>query len=171
MNKAEAIWIEYSRLMVYIARGFFGDTPDAEDAVSEAMERILSNLDRFDEIPSPRSRNLCAVIQKNICRDLLRRRKTGPGTYEEPYPDGEDGGAAVPSAEEAWFSAGTVSAVKDCIARLPEEYAEVLRLKTVCDLSAREIAGILGIGEGNVRVRLFRARNALLKIMKEEGLL
>ena len=37
MNKAEKIWNEYSRLMLYIARGFFGDTPDAEDAVSERL--------------------------------------------------------------------------------------------------------------------------------------
>ena len=35
----------------------------------------------------------------------------------------------------------------------------------------RCIAGILGIGEGSARTRLYRARAALLKLMKEEGLL
>ena len=50
MNKAEKIWNEYSRLMLYIARGFFGDTPDAEDAVSEAVERILVCLDQFGDL-------------------------------------------------------------------------------------------------------------------------
>ena len=168
MNKAEKIWIEYSRLMFSIARGFFGDTPDAEDAVSEAVERILGCLDAFGEVPSPPSRTLCAVITKNKCRDIARRKKRIPETEDLP---GEDEGPAAPSAEAVWFSAETVEEVKRCVARLPEPYADILRLKMGCKLSAKETAAALGISEGNARIRLYRARAALLKLMKEEGLL
>lgn len=168
MNKAEKIWIEYRRMMLSIARGFFGDTPDAEDAVSEATERILRCLDAFGEVPSPKSRALCAVITKNICRDMLRRKKSFPETEEDPDEEPE---AVAPSAEAVWFSAETVEEVKRCVALLPEPYADILRLKMGCKLSARETAAALGISEGNARIRLHRARAALVKLMKEEGLL
>ena len=168
MNKAEKIWIEYRRMMLSIARGFFGETPDAEDAVSEAVERILRCPDAFGEVPSPASRTLCAVITKNICRDIVRRKKRIPETEDPPE---EDEGPASPSAEAVWFSTETVEEVKRCVARLPEPYADILRLKMGCKLSAKEMAAALGISEGNARIRLYRARAALLKLMKAEGLL
>ena len=175
MNKAEKIWTEYSRLMLSIARGFFGDGPDAEDAVSEAAERILCNLDKFGEVPSPRSRSLCAVITKNVCRDLTRKKKRTP--LSEPEDDGEEpretgsGEAVTPSAESAWFSAETVSEIRRCIGLLPEPYADILRLRLACGLSPKETAAALGISDGNARIRLHRARAALEAIMRKEGLL
>ena len=173
MNKAEWIWTEYSRLMLTVARGFFGDTPEAEDAVSEAMEKILSNLDRFDDAPSPRSRALCSVITKNVCRDAMRRKKAGKnaptGSLDEEEAAGTVEGA--PSAEAVWFSAETVAGVKACIRRLPGPYAEILRLTMVCGMTPAGIARVLGITDTNARVRLARARAALMKLMREEGLL
>ena len=52
----EKIWHEYRCLMMYIANGFFGDANAAEDAVSDAFVKILRNIDRFGEVPSPLSR-------------------------------------------------------------------------------------------------------------------
>ena len=169
MNKAEKIWNEYGRLMLSVARGFFGDTPDAEDAAEDAVERILQNLDRFDEVPSPRARSLCAIITKNICLDILRRRKKLP---EEPLDEEDsppDAALSVPSAEQAWFSAKTVESARRCVAELPDGYADILRLSVSMDMKPREIAKVLGISDGAARVRLFRAREALIKLMKEEG--
>ncbi len=169
MNKAEKIWNEYGRLMLSVARGFFGDTPDAEDAAEDAVERILQNLDRFDEVPSPRARSLCAIITKNICLDILRRRKKLPEESldeEDPPPDAA---LSVPSAEQAWFSAKTVESARRCVAELPDEYADILRLSVSMDMKPREIAKLLSISDGAARVRLFRAREALIKLMKEEG--
>ena len=163
MNKAEKIWNEYGRLLLSVARGFFGDTPDAEDAAEDAVERILQNLDRFDEVPSPRARSLCAIITKNICLDILRRRKKLP---EEPLDEEDsppDAALSVPSAEQAWFSAKTVEAARRCIAELPDGYADILRLSVSMDMKPREIAKVLGISDGAARVRLFRAREALIK--------
>jgi RNA polymerase sigma-70 factor (ECF subfamily) len=157
--------------MFSIACGFFGDTPDAEDAVSEAVERILRNLDKFGEVPSPCARALCAVIAKNVCRDILRKKKRLPQPEDGPPDVEEDGDAVSPSAETAWFSTETVEGVKRCISALPDDYADILRLKMACDLTPREIAQTLGISDGNARIRLHRARAALIERMKEEGVL
>lgn len=47
------------------------------------------------------------------------------------------------------------------IASLPTELREPLTLSTVEELSSPEIAEVLGIPEGSVRMRLMRARQIL----------
>lgn len=163
-SKAEKIWIEYSRLMLYIARGFFSDEQTAQDAVSETIIRILENIDRFDEIPSPLAKGLVVIITKNICRDKMKKA-------ELPTTELGEEGDTTPSPETLVISAETVNGIMACMAKLPEPYADVLRLKIVYELSDGSIANVLGIKPQNARTRLSRARAALMKIIKEEGLL
>lgn len=163
-DKAERIWIEYSRLMLYIARGFFPDERTAEDVVSDAVIRILENLDRFDEIPSPTAKGLVIIITKNVCRDKMK--KAGLPTAE---PDGEED--PTPSPEALTISKETVQNIMLCLQKLPESYADILRLKYACHLDDAAIAGVLAVKPQNARTRLSRARAALIRIMKKEGLL
>lgn len=163
-NKAEKIWIEYSRLMLYIARGFFSDEQTAQDAVSEAIIRIIENIERFDEIPSPLAKGLVIIITKNICRDKMKKVQL-PTTELDDEPD------TAPSPEALVISEETVSGIMACMAKLPEQYADILRLKIVYHLDDSRIAKVLGIKPQNSRTRLSRARAALIKIIKEEGLL
>ena len=57
---------------------------------------------------------------------------------------------------------------------LKDEYREIILLKYVDELSIAEIASVLNKSQGNVRVQIFRAVNALKKITapaakKDEG--
>ncbi len=54
--------------------------------------------------------------------------------------------------------------VESKLAELKDEYREVIMLKYVDELSVSEIARILDKSNGNVRVLIFRALNALKKI-------
>lgn len=163
-NKAEKIWIEYSRLMLYIARGFFSDEQTAQDAVSEAIIRIIENIDRFDEIPSPLAKGLVIIITKNICCDKMKKVQL-PTTELDDEPD------TAPSPEALVISEETVNGIMACMGKLPEQYADILRLKIVYHLDDSRIAKVLAIKPQNARTRLSRARAALIKIIKEEGLL
>ena len=51
------------------------------------------------------------------------------------------------------------------IAQLPESYRTVFMLRDVQDMSIDEVAGILDLSEGTVKVRLHRARRALRKMI------
>ena len=53
---------------------------------------------------------------------------------------------------------------------LPEQYADILRLKIVYHLDDHRIAKVLAIKPQNARTRLSRARAVLMKLMKEENL-
>ena len=52
--------------------------------------------------------------------------------------------------------------------KLPENLKSVLQLKEYSDLNYKEIGDILGITEGNVKIRVFRARKRLSKMIGED---
>jgi RNA polymerase sigma factor (sigma-70 family) len=58
--------------------------------------------------------------------------------------------------------------VQEALNRLPAKMRMVLILREYGDLNYREIAGILGISEGNVKVRAFRARERLAQLLDGE---
>ena len=150
--------------MLYIARGFFSDEQTAQDAVSEAIIRIIENIDRFEEIPSPLAKGLVIIITKNICRDKMKKA-------ELSVTELGDEADTTPSPEALVISEETVNGIMACMAKLPEQYADILRLKVVYHLDDSRIAKLLAIRPQNARTRLSRARAALIRIIKKEGLL
>jgi len=59
--------------------------------------------------------------------------------------------------------------VRDALMKIPEKLRIVLILKEYEGMNYKEIAKVLGITEGNVKVRAFRARETLLSILNEGG--
>lgn len=57
------------------------------------------------------------------------------------------------------------------IAKLNDNYSDILYLKIAREYSNDEIANILGISKENAKMRLSRARKALKEILKKEGTL
>ena len=57
---------------------------------------------------------------------------------------------------------------REALKKLPKNLREVLMLREYGDLNYKEIAKVLGITEGNVKVRVFRAREQLLKLIGED---
>jgi RNA polymerase sigma-70 factor (ECF subfamily) len=55
--------------------------------------------------------------------------------------------------------------VREAIDQLPEPYRVVLVMRDLEELSTTEVAAALSISEGNVRIRLHRARNAVRKLL------
>jgi RNA polymerase sigma-70 factor (ECF subfamily) len=55
--------------------------------------------------------------------------------------------------------------VRKAIDRLPEDYRVVVTLRDIRELPTAEVAQMLGISEGAVRVRLHRARQALKTLL------
>ncbi|MCR5081508.1 MAG: sigma-70 family RNA polymerase sigma factor [Treponema sp.] len=74
------------------------------------------------------------------------------------------------------FNSGEVDYLKgeskqialEALNKLPENLREVLILREYADMNYKEIGAQLGITEGNVKIRVFRARAQLLKLIGEE---
>lgn len=55
--------------------------------------------------------------------------------------------------------------VRESLEKLPENYREVITLRDMEDLSAKEVSDLVGISDGAVRVRHHRARQALRELL------
>jgi len=141
-----------------LARWLTQDETGAEDAVQEACLRAF----RFFEGqhgPSPKAWFMAVV--RNACLDWLkeRRRLARDEEYDEDvHGRGEESGespdvAAARASESRWL--------RDCIARLPREYREVLVLRELEELSYKEISAIVEVPLGTVMSRLARGRDLL----------
>jgi RNA polymerase sigma-70 factor (ECF subfamily) len=101
----------------------------------------------------------------NDCLDCLRRAGRRR-LFSMVGPAADDEGAPAPEA--LFLSAEEKNQLLQAVLRLPLKYRAVIVLRYFHDLENSEIAAILGLSPGNVRVRLFRA-HALLKTYLDEG--
>ena len=62
-----------------------------------------------------------------------------------------------------------IEGVRRAIADLPAEQRAILTLRDMEGRSYEEIAGILGLNEGTVKSRLFRARQALKNLLLQRN--
>lgn len=74
----------------------------------------------------------------------------------------------VLSGETELLRAETIDKAKEALAKLPENLRQVLILREYSDMNYKEIGNALGITEGNVKVRVFRAREQLSKLIGED---
>ena len=95
---------------------------------------------------------------------MSQRRAEGRRPATAPLLD-ELGAGARSSDDPA--EAVEIREVHAAIAELPEEFRDALVAVDVAGLSYREAAGALGVPEGTLTSRLFRARDRLARRLEE----
>ncbi|MBS3957758.1 MAG: RNA polymerase sigma factor [Clostridiales bacterium] len=139
---------------------FFGDQHTAEDVVQEVFLKMYRSLANFDG-RSALSTWLYRVT-RNACLDMLRagRHRAVP---VDPV------GLSLISTEDTAATAITHVALERAIRAIPQEDRDALGAVTLFGLSYREAADVLGIPEGTVKSRVFRARRALAVTLGPNG--
>ena len=139
-----------------------GHPEDAEDTMQEVLLKSIPHLAKFG------SSQALAVwlyrVARNHCVSRRRGDKNSPAknlSLDALMPDGREMQrllSRTPSPEAAALNNETAEHLKQAVLSLPPQYREVLVLHDMEDLSTSEVAQVLGIREGTVRVRLHRAR-------------
>lgn len=73
-SKFELLYEKYYKLMLYIAIQVLQDQMEAEDAVHTACIKVIRNLDKVDEVESPRTKRFLLTIIKHTAIDMVRKR-------------------------------------------------------------------------------------------------
>ena len=121
----------------------------------------LYKIDKQD-ISKPRCKNLMITITKNTAIDFLRKSKHDPVPYEIiENPDN------CQSSEDIVIEAEDYHNLIQCINELEDKYRDVLRLRILHHLSAKEASKILNTSESNINPRLMRAKKILKDRLKE----
>ncbi|MBR5366507.1 MAG: sigma-70 family RNA polymerase sigma factor [Clostridia bacterium] len=162
---AERVWRQAKDVMMREARRILGNTADAEDAVMDAMERILKNEEKFLSLGCNETRALAVIYVRNTAIDLYNANAKRPLPFAD-LPEDVDTSAGPDEEAEAEDAAQRLLRL---IEAMPPSYRDVLLLRVHYEMTNEEIAAVLGLTSGTVRTRLSRAREWLKKQERRSG--
>jgi len=133
-----------------------GSSEEAKDVVQEVFIKVWNGREQLDEIQNLEA--WCMRITKNLSLDRLRQQ-------QRRVTDSIEQGAQVQhnalSPLENTEMNESMKRIGDLMAVLPEKQRQVMHLRDIEGYSYQEIVEILEIDMSQVKVNLFRARNAV----------
>lgn len=138
-----------------------GNGEAAEDLCQEAFIRFY---EKNADFPSVEEAKFWLIrVVKNAALNYAKRKQREFKVYERAFH--EDTRTQI-SGEAELLNKEKQEDVLAALQKLPDGLREVLALKEWGELNYKDIGRVLGISEGNVKVRVFRAREKLAALLK-----
>ena len=135
-----------------------GNATDAEDLLQEVLLKVWRHLSTFRSESSFRTWMTRVAINEAL--QFYRRERCRPTC--QPLTDLDAFATPSESPHISFARVQATQAVRNAVLRLPDKYRQVLILRDLEELSARETAQWLQSSVPAVKTRLFRARLMLL---------
>lgn len=157
----EEIYQENAKLVYRFLLKHCRDPQLAEELTQETFLRAMNSIDRYD-YSCKISVWLCQIAKHIYLQYLAKRGKEIPS--EEIALDEMTGRNTVEKGveEQVMKRYELLDVLKD-MQNLPEQMREVIYLRTMAELSFKEIGEILGKSENWARVTFYRGKERLLK--------
>lgn len=133
---------------------------EAEDVVQETMIKVWNRRDQWDTIDSIEA--FCLTICRNLALDKTKKQENQNQSLEAGIHDTPDNSYASDPEEQA-MQQDRVRLVRRLIDQLPEKQRSIMQLRDFEGKSYKEIASIMAITEEQVKINIFRARQAVKK--------
>ncbi len=140
-----------------------GNEEAAEDLCHDALIKMSEKEMVFPSVND--AKYWLIRVVKNASLNYAKRKGRERRAYERALKEDR---RVVDSGETELLKGDSVKRVQEALERLPDNLRTVLHLKEYAELNYKEIGRMLGITEGNVKVRVFRAREQLAKLIGEE---
>jgi len=156
----------YQNKIFSIIYGILRNHNDAEDIAQQVFAKVYFSIRSFDF----RSSLLTWIykITVNECYDYLRKKKVRKLVYESDFTEEE--AKRMERSETPTSHGPSIDAAlshRDLVVKLlgkvSEEDRHLLLMKEVEGHSVEELAQMTGLNENTIKVKLFRARQKLLK--------
>ena len=154
----------YKSMLFSLAYRMLGDQDAANDMAQESFISAYVGLKNF-HYGSKFSTWLYQILM-NKCRDYLRAGKNKVSVDE--IAELKSDPKATP--EETASIHQTSDVVQKALDGLSPEYREVIVLKHIEELDYHEISDILGVSIAALKVRAYRGREMLRKLLEEAGM-
>ncbi len=160
----EAVVMPHLEAVYRMARRLARSPELAEDLVQETYLRALRAFESF-QLREYGAKPWLMKILHNCFYTRVGREAKGPSLIEDSNFDGF--AETEPTPEAPAVIDGAIDweqfddRIKDAVESLPSEFAEVLLLWAMEELSYKEIAAVCDVPMGTVMSRLHRARNML----------
>src|ERR1019366_5243333 len=155
------------RIMGTISR-LIGRPEDVEDVAQEVFLRLYFSLDqlRTPEVFEPWLYRLTVNASYDYLRKSKRRPESRMSDLSEQQVMMADAAAGSKAQTEESERHRVRDTVQSLLASVSEEDRILLTLKEVEGLSLKELENIYHVNENSLKVRLFRARQRVLKNVK-----
>ncbi len=157
------VYQAWSPLLFRIVYRMTGRREAAEEIVQEAF---IKYYERRDVLPTDDGLKYWLIrVARNLTLNYEKRRgrerRALERVFHEPAPRSEK------AALDQLTDSESVGDVQAALLQLPENLRTVLVLKEYAGFAYAEIGKMMNISEGNVKVRVFRARARLAQLLKE----
>jgi RNA polymerase sigma-70 factor (ECF subfamily) len=146
------------------ALGCLRDRDDAEDVTQETFLRLWR---AGGDVPADRAGAWLLRVAHNLCIDHTRRRRTWRAYLGRPDPDALE--RLVGDSRPEPGDQGLGDELHAALATLPAETRSMVLMHYQQGLKLREIAALLDVGLGTLKVRIHRARKTLRAALETGG--
>jgi len=158
-----AVVSQHQQAVLSYAVYLLGDHGEAEDVAQEAFVRLWRHRQVWR---GRQARAWLARVTRNLCFDVLRKRKVVARIFVGPSAD-DTAATPEPGPEELAMSAQCSLQLRQAIEELSEQGRSVVILREVAGLSYQEIAEVMELPLAKVRATLHRARARLRAHLRE----
>jgi RNA polymerase sigma-70 factor (sigma-E family) len=155
-----ALYAQHYRTLVGLAAFLVRDNFTAEEVVQDSFVAMHSGWRRLKDREKALAYLRRSVVNRS--RSVLRHRMVVDKNAPQPPPD-------MPSAEQGAIAQIERSAVVDALRALPLRQREALVLRFYADLSASQIASIMGISTGAVKSHTARGMSAMRNVLESQA--
>jgi RNA polymerase sigma-70 factor (ECF subfamily) len=137
------------------------DQESAEEVCHDAFIKLHQHSSMLPDVDQ--ARYWVIRVGKNLAFNLAKRRGRERRAMERVFYEPRQ-----PSrrADQDTLEGEAIAMVRDAVDKLPRSLRDVIVLKEYGGLPYSEIAKTLGISEGNVKVRVHRARERLTNLLE-----
>jgi len=176
----EKIYEKYGSFMYKTAYDVLKSKEDAEDAVNDAMCKIIKYLAKFEKSANENVCNMVTICIRNIVRnkaiDLYNKNKKSSGIRSDFYVRDDETGEYRErdfadesiDLEDIVIKNEERDTVRKALSELSSDLKDAVNLVYMCGYTSIEAADFLGISNSAIRVRLFEARRKLKKYLGKE---
>jgi len=169
-QKAYAELMErYRDAIYYMLLKMVSNASDAEDLTIEAFGKAFKNIKQYTA--SFAFSTWLFKIASNNAIDFMRKKKLNNVSIDDTLRDTDAIPVSIrseqPTPEESLISEQKIIMLRNIVAKLKPRYRKLVELRYFYEYTYEEISAEMGLPIGTVKAQLFRARELLQNVLKE----
>jgi len=162
----------YKESVYFLLLKMVNNKDDAEDLTIEAFGKAFKNIAQYT--PNYAFSTWLFRIATNNCIDFIRKKRTVTLSLDRTFSNGEgsemtmDVRSETPDPEETMIRKQKNVLMRSLVDKLKPRYRTLIELRYFQELSYEEIAERLDLPLGTVKAQLFRSREFLYNIIRNQ---
>ena len=166
----EQIFDRHKRLVAIIASRYFRQHDEIEEVIQISFAKAYAEMGKFRGIHDRSLASWLVRITANTCFDTLRAQKRKPETLTCELSEAEVTSLLELTADDSRTAEKTLldnDLTEKLLAGISADDRTLLEMLYAEEMSVSEIADVLGCSKANVKIRAWRARGAMRKMLRK----